>query len=92
MKIPFDNRYVTLGDKFYVKNSPVAVSAPALIRFNEALANSLGFSAAELDESDAAAFFAGNKVLKRGGVNIYYSTQLLDKLNSLHLFLLYECV
>jgi uncharacterized protein YdiU (UPF0061 family) len=62
MKIPFDNRFVTLGDKFHVKTSPVAVSKPALIRFNEALANSLGFSAAELDESDVAALFAGNQL------------------------------
>ena len=62
MQIPFDNRYITLGDGFYVKTSPVAVSEPALIKFNEALANTLGFSSAGLAESDIAALFAGNTV------------------------------
>ena len=62
MQIPFDNRYITLGDGFYIKTSPVAVSEPALIKFNEALANTLGFSAADLAESDIAALFAGNTV------------------------------
>ena len=62
MKIPFANHYVALGDKFSVQTRPAAVSDPSLIRFNEALAASLGFSAAGLDASDVAALFAGNTV------------------------------
>ena len=62
MQIPFDNRFITLGDGFYVKTRPVAVSEPALIKFNEELANTLGFSAAGLAESDIAELFAGNTV------------------------------
>ena len=62
MNIHFDNHYVSLGDEFYVKTSPEVVSKPTLIRFNEALANSLGFSSVDVDESEIAAIFAGNKV------------------------------
>jgi uncharacterized protein YdiU (UPF0061 family) len=62
IKIPFTNQYVTLGDSFYVKTRPCAVAKPSLIKFNEPLANALGFSAADLDESDVAALFSGNVV------------------------------
>ncbi|MDH5328215.1 MAG: YdiU family protein [Gammaproteobacteria bacterium] len=62
MNIPFHNRYITLDDRFYVKTSPTPVSQPALIRFNETLANSLGFSAADWEDNDVAAVFAGNTV------------------------------
>ena len=60
MQIPFDNRYITLGDGFYKKTRPQAVSDPSLIKFNEALANTLGFTSADLAESDIAELFAGN--------------------------------
>lgn len=62
MKIPFDNRYINLGEDFYEKINPSLVKKPSLIKFNEELANSLGFSAAELDESVVASVFAGNVV------------------------------
>ena len=60
--ICFNNRYVTLGDKFYVKTNPVPVANPALIKLNTDLAKQLGLSAAELDSSDGAAIFSGNLI------------------------------
>jgi len=65
MQISFDNRYISLGDGFYVKTVPSAVSGPSLIKFNEELANRLGFSGADIAENDVAAVFAGN-VIPRG--------------------------
>lgn len=61
-QIPFSNRYVTLGEAFYVKTSPVPVANPALIKFNESLANALGLSAANLNSAEGAALFAGNLI------------------------------
>jgi uncharacterized protein YdiU (UPF0061 family) len=62
MQIPFNNQYVTLGDAFYVKTRPTPVANPALIRFNDELAASMGLSATPLDPADAAALFSGNVV------------------------------
>jgi uncharacterized protein YdiU (UPF0061 family) len=62
LQIPFNNRYVALGDQFYVKTAPAAVSRPGLIQFNEALARELGFSARDHDAADIAAVFAGNVI------------------------------
>ena len=62
MHIPFNNRYVTLGDAFYVKTKPVPVSRPTLIKFNDKLAHNLGLLAADLDATEAAALFSGNAI------------------------------
>lgn len=61
-QIPFSNRYVALGEKFYVKTRPAPVSSPTLIKFNEALAEGMGFSVSGLSTRDGAALFAGNLV------------------------------
>jgi uncharacterized protein YdiU (UPF0061 family) len=60
--IPFTNQYATLGDKFYVKTRPTPVAAPALIKFNRALADDMGLSADELVSQDGVNIFAGNHV------------------------------
>ena len=62
MQIPFDNQYVTLGERFYVKTNPTSVVRPTLIKFNELLANNLGFSGEEIASADVAAIFAGNHI------------------------------
>lgn len=62
MQIPFNNRYIQLGEAFYEKVSPVSVSQPTLIKFNEELADSLGFSATNLQQAVVASVFAGNTV------------------------------
>jgi uncharacterized protein YdiU (UPF0061 family) len=58
--ILFNNRYVTLGETFYVKTRPSPVASPALIKLNESLAESLGLSAEDLNSTDGAALFSGN--------------------------------
>ena len=60
--IPFNNRYVTLGNAFYVKTSPSPVANPALIKFNDDLAEALGLFAADLNSTDGAALFSGNRI------------------------------
>jgi uncharacterized protein YdiU (UPF0061 family) len=57
-RIPFDNSYARLPDRFYVRQSPVPVAAPRLIRLNDALAADLGIDPAAL----TADVLAGNTV------------------------------
>ncbi|MEA1889098.1 MAG: YdiU family protein [Pseudomonadota bacterium] len=59
-QIPFNNRYVSLGERFYVKTSPSPVTQPALIKFNDELAETLGLPAADLNSTHGAALFSGN--------------------------------
>ena len=51
-----------LGKTFYVKTRPAPVANPALIKLNESLAESLGLSAADLNSTDGAALFSGNRI------------------------------
>ena len=60
--IPFDNRYIDLGDDFYARTVPATVADPGLIIYNEALGEALGLSCTGLDEDIRAAVFAGNRV------------------------------
>jgi len=62
MQIPFNNRYVDLGERFYVKTDPTQVTKPSLIRFNEQLADQLGIVTNISDEQDIAELFAGNTI------------------------------
>lgn len=62
MIIPFKNRYITLGDQFYAKTPPTAVANPSLIKFNEALANSLGISTIDIGDTDVTELFSGNSI------------------------------
>jgi len=58
--IPFNNRYVNLGEAFYVKTLPAPVANPCLIKFNDELAKGLGVLV-ESDE-DCADIFSGNVI------------------------------
>lgn len=60
--IDFDNSYATLPPKFFRRVMPTPVSAPRLIRFNEALASELGMDLGALPGPEAAAIFSGNAV------------------------------
>ena len=60
--IPFTNRYVMLGEKFYVKTHPSPVANPALIQFNNALADEMGLAVGDLDAQAVTSLFAGNNV------------------------------
>ncbi|MCG6976750.1 MAG: YdiU family protein [Acidiferrobacterales bacterium] len=62
IQIPFENRYVALGEQFYVKTRPTPVAEPAMIRFNDDLAASLGISPIPLSPDTGAAVFSGNVV------------------------------
>ena len=61
-KIPFNNRYIQLGDDFYASAQPSPVPNPELIAFNEALATDLGLSAANLNSTEGTAIFSGNLI------------------------------
>ena len=61
-KIPFNNRYVVLGEDFYVSTHPSSVVNPELIAFNEDLAVELGLSDTSLNSPDGTAIFAGNLI------------------------------
>ncbi len=58
--IPFKNKYIHLGEAFYVKTNPSPVANPALIKFNEELASTLGLSVLSAD--DRADIFSGNVI------------------------------
>ena len=57
---PFNNRYVSLGEPFYVRTEPTPVASPALIAYNEELAESMGLPA--VNSQDGACIFSGNVV------------------------------
>ncbi|MCK4711162.1 MAG: YdiU family protein, partial [Gammaproteobacteria bacterium] len=62
IKIPFNNRYLTLGESFYVKHKPGPVANPALIKFNVELAEAMGLSPSDFDSDVCADIFSGNVV------------------------------
>lgn len=62
MQIPFSNRYVELGESFYARTRPAKVADPALIKFNEALADALGLPTENLEATELAGIFSGNQV------------------------------
>jgi uncharacterized protein YdiU (UPF0061 family) len=59
MQIPFNNRYVTLGERFFDRIRPTPVRKPELIKFNDALAGELGIATDQVAASGAAVF-SGN--------------------------------
>ena len=60
ISIPFNNRYVNLGGVFYTKTLPTTAANPALIKFNDELANDLGLSVTSPE--DCADVFSGNVI------------------------------
>lgn len=62
MTFTFDNSYARLPPRFYVRQAPVAVAAPRLLRLNEALAAELGLDPSWLSSDAGVAVLAGNAV------------------------------
>ncbi|WLD57617.1 YdiU family protein [Salinispirillum sp. LH 10-3-1] len=62
MKIPFDNSYARLPERFFARTSPVRVPEPALIAWNEALSAELNILADPSDTSLLARVFSGNQL------------------------------
>ncbi|WP_137700081.1 protein adenylyltransferase SelO [Marimonas lutisalis] len=60
IQIPFSNSYGQLPARFYSRQPATPVSAPRLIAFNDALAETLGI--ARGSDDDMARIFAGNEV------------------------------
>lgn len=58
----FDNSYSRLPDDFFRRCNPTPVSAPRLLKFNDALAEELGADLSGCDEQTLAALFSGNLV------------------------------
>ncbi|MCG7362413.1 YdiU family protein [Roseomonas sp. ACRSG] len=58
----FDNSYARLPERFFARLNPTPVSAPALVRVNAALAESLGLDPAALASPDGVAILAGNSI------------------------------
>src|SRR4051812_35881856 len=54
MRLPFDNSYARLGGPFFARVQPTQVRAPRMLRFNHALARTLGLDATALDSPDGA--------------------------------------
>jgi uncharacterized protein YdiU (UPF0061 family) len=59
IQIPFNNRYVALGEGFFARTDPTPVKKPELIKFNDALARELGISTDHV-AALGAAVFSGN--------------------------------
>lgn len=62
ISIPFDNRYLQLGEKYAQPVEPEPVKQPGLIAFNESLAASLGIEFSTAGEQELAEVFAGNRI------------------------------
>ena len=58
----FDNSFARLPDRFYVRQAPVPVADPALIRVNHPLADFLGIDSAWLESKTGIHVVAGNQV------------------------------
>ncbi|MDA1185878.1 MAG: YdiU family protein [Acidobacteria bacterium] len=58
--IPFDNTYARLPERFFTRQSPARVPAPALIRLNPALAATLRIDGDWLTSAEGEAMLAGN--------------------------------
>ncbi len=61
LAVQFDNSYARLPDRFHARLDPTPVEAPALIRWNAALAADLGLDRTGASDGDLAAIFGGNR-------------------------------
>ncbi|MGD8838227.1 MAG: YdiU family protein [Gammaproteobacteria bacterium] len=62
MSPQFDNSYARLPDRFFVRQAPVPVADPALIRINRPLANKLGIDPEWLESEQGVNVVAGNRI------------------------------
>jgi len=60
--LPLQNRFLSLGDRFYQKIRPTPVPAPGLIVFNDELARDMELPVNGADPEIAASLFSGNAV------------------------------
>ena len=63
-RIPFDNSYARLPERFFSRTAPTPVRAPRLIRLNHALARELGIDPDAHDAEAWAQILSGNRILE----------------------------
>ena len=61
-RIPFDNSYARLPERFFAKVPPTPVAAPRLVKLNERLALDLGLDPAALATPAGIEVLAGNRI------------------------------
>ncbi|HYH06999.1 MAG TPA: YdiU family protein [Thermoanaerobaculia bacterium] len=61
-RIPFDNSYARLPQRFFTRTAPTPVTSPRLVRLNTALALELGIDPDALTSEEGVAVLAGNRV------------------------------
>jgi len=59
---PFDTSYASLPERFYARVEPTPVAAPALVRVNRAVAETLGLDPDALASPEGVAILSGNRV------------------------------
>ncbi len=62
LRIPFDNSYARLPDRFYARLDPTPVASPRMVRLNTTLARDLGIDPDELANPEGIAMLAGNRM------------------------------
>src|SRR3712207_378658 len=62
VRIPFDNTYARLPERFFARLDPAPVAAPRLVRVNAGLAEDLGLAPDELAGPEGVEVLAGNRV------------------------------
>lgn len=65
IRIPFQNSYSSLPERFYTRTRPTPVRSPRLLRFNHELASELGIGFEKVSDETLAQIFSGN-VLPEG--------------------------
>src|SRR4051812_1673783 len=62
VRLPFDNPYARLPERFFARVRPTPVPAPRLVQLNEGLAEQLGLDPDRLAGPEGVAVLAGNRV------------------------------
>jgi uncharacterized protein YdiU (UPF0061 family) len=62
LRIPFDNTYARLPERFFAPQAPSPVRSPKLMRVNAALAEALGLDVAALESPEGVDVLSGNRV------------------------------
>jgi serine/tyrosine/threonine adenylyltransferase len=62
IRIPFDNTYTRLPERFFVRVNPTPVAAPRLVKLNLGLARQLGLDIDALTSEEGVGTLAGNLV------------------------------
>src|SRR5580700_5080350 len=62
VRLPFENSYARLPERFYARLAPTPVAAPRLIKLNVDLARNLGLNPDALASAQGVEILAGNRV------------------------------